>query len=182
MECNRSISNCPQSGGGEDFFHASCGCNFKKKSETKITKGHCAIFMYYQKKKKGNKNAELPLCSLNLISLWGMCSGKRQSLFNFQFCLPLLSSADPRLGLLGTENCVSKAEPASGCQTRLVQSLVQERWIHFRFFCLFVVCFSCGMHTVRQRRRQLLHAVTSHTQTHATPRGRTRRFGRKHKQ
>lgn len=40
-----------------------------------------------------------------------------------------------------TENCVSKAEPASGCQTRLVQSLVQERWIHFHFFVYLLFVF-----------------------------------------
>lgn len=124
--------------------------------------------MYYQqnKKKKGNKIAELPLCSLNLISLWGMCSGKRQSVFNFQFCLPLLSSADPRLGLLGLKIVCLKQNRRRVARPDLCSAWCRRGGFILFFFCLFVVCFSCGMHTVRQRRRQRLHAVTSHTHKH----------------
>lgn len=60
MQCNRSISNCPQSGGGEDFFHVRYGCNFSKKSEMKII---------HVLSKKEKNNAEPPLCCLNLISV-----------------------------------------------------------------------------------------------------------------
>lgn len=98
--------------------------------------------MYYQqnKKKKGNKIAELPLCSLNLISLWGMCSGKRQSLFNFQFCLPLLSSADPRLGLLGLKIVCLKQN-----RRRVARPDLCSAWCRRGGFILFFFLFVCRL-------------------------------------
>lgn len=156
-------------------FMRAMGAIFLKKSEMKITMGHCAIFMCYQKR-KDKKNAEPPLCCLNLIALWGMCSRKRQSLFNFQFCLPALSSSDLRLGPLGVQ--IVCLEQNQRGVAGLVQSLVQEE---DSFSFLVFVCFSCETHTVRQRLRQLLPAATSHTQTHMTPRGRACQCSQKYK-
>lgn len=163
-------------------FMRAVGAIFQKKSETKITKGHCAIFMYYQPKKIGNKNAERPLCSLNLISLWGMCSRKRQSLFNFQFCLPLLSSADPRLGRLGLKIVCLKQN-----RRRVARPDLCRAWCRrggFVSFFLFVcrLFFMWNAHCQAKTVPAFARCDLTHTQTHATPRGRTRRFGRKHKQ
>lgn len=77
-------------------------------------------------------------CAPSILSVYGGCAaenGNHFSIFSFVFLCYLLLTHTTRP--TWTENCVSKAEPASGCQTRLVQRLVQERWIHFRFF-LFV--------------------------------------------
>lgn len=115
------------------------------------------------------------LCFLNLIGQWGMCSRKRQSLFNFQFCLPALSSSDLRHGLLGLQ--IVCLEQNQRRVARLVQSLVQEEEEDSFSFFVFV-CFSCETHTVRQRRRQLLPA---RTQTHAAPGGRTCQYSQKYK-
>lgn len=65
-----------------------------------------------------------------------MCSRKRQSLFNFQFCLPALSSSDLRLGLLGLQ--IVCLEQNQRRVARPVQSLVQEEdSFSFVVFCLF---------------------------------------------
>lgn len=122
-------------------------------------------------------------CAPSILSVYGGCAaenGNHFSIFSFVFLCYLLLTHDS--AYLGLKIVCLKQNRRRVARPDLCRAWCRRGGFIFVFFCLFVVCFSCGMHTVRQRRRQLLHAVTSHTQTHATPRGRTRRFGRKHKQ
>lgn len=73
-------------------FMRAVGAIFKK-SDTKITKGHCAIFMYYQQKKKGTKMLSFH-CAPSILSVYGGCAaenGNHFSIFSFVFLcyLPL---------------------------------------------------------------------------------------------
>lgn len=114
-------------------------------------------------KKKGKKNAEPPLCSLNLIGLRGGAAESRNhfSIFSFVFLRYLPLTYDSALlGLQIVCLCLTQNQLRAA---RLVQSLVQGRRIHF-ILSVALDLFSCA--TVRQRLHQLFaRCDLIHTQT-----------------